>query len=204
MSEVQKPQTEARKGPGLLIGAVAVAIILGLCGGLLYGKWKQDHTALIVADYAKASLVKMTASAPGSVAPMTGFNDADGQPTTLAAFKGKIVVANLWATWCAPCRLEMPTLAALQKRYAGTDLVVVPISLDRDSDVGDAKAFIAEHPPLKLFHDGKFAMPAAMKEQGLPATVIFDREGNEIARVRGEAKWDSPEAIALFDRLLKN
>lgn len=145
----------------------------------------------------------LTPSADGAVEPTLPFDDASGKPLDLSRFRGKVVVVNLWATWCGPCVTEMPTLAALQKRYEGKDLVVVPISVDRKSAIQDVKSFIDVHPPLPLYNDASFAIPMKLKVMGLPTTIIYDRQGREVGRVKGEAKWDSPEAVALIDHLLK-
>ncbi len=135
--------------------------------------------------------------------PTLPFNDAQGRRIDLSKFKGKVVVVNLWATWCGPCVTEMPTLAKLQERYQTRDLVVVPISVDRVGYLADAKSFIGVHPPLALYNDPGFTLPIKLKVMGLPTTIIYDRRGREVARVKGEAKWDSPEALALIDHVLK-
>jgi thiol-disulfide isomerase/thioredoxin len=155
-------------------------------------------------NYAKGSLAKLeTWKAPRSE-PTTAFNDAGGKAVSLASFRGKVVVMNIWATFCAPCRTEMPTLAAVQRKYQGTDLMVLPISMDPQSHLADAKNFIDVHDPLPLYDDPKFALPAAVGHvRGIPTTVIYDRQGREVARLEGETKWDTPEAYALFDALLK-
>jgi thiol-disulfide isomerase/thioredoxin len=156
-----------------------------------------------LARYASGAMKNLVPTADQPAAPATGFFDADGRPLDLAKFKGKVVVVNLWATWCGPCVTEMPTLAALQKTYEGRDLVVLPISVDRRTYIADAKSFIGVHPPLLLYNDPAFALPMKLKVAGLPTTILYDRKGREIARVNGEAKWDSPEAKALIDHLLK-
>jgi thiol-disulfide isomerase/thioredoxin len=211
MSEVSNTDGEGAKRGGAAL-AVAAAVVLGAVvgGGVLYARLHGANQTAPAAEgksglarYAVGALKKLKTPAQAAAQPTTPFNDAAGRPVDLSKFRGKVVVLNLWATWCAPCVTEMPTLAALQRRYAGTDLLVLPVSLDRPDDLADAKSFIGVHEPLPLYHDPKFALPSALKVQGLPTTVVYDREGREVARLAGEAKWDSPEAVALFDHLLK-
>jgi thiol-disulfide isomerase/thioredoxin len=133
--------------------------------------------------------------------PSTPFVDAAGQPLNLAAFKGKVVVLNLWATWCGPCRKEMPTLGRLQAAYAGKPLAVVAVSLDTREQTETAKAFIAQYKPLAFYQDAKFNFVTDLRPAGFPTTIIFDRSGQERAIMSGEADWDSPEARAVVDRL---
>lgn len=133
------------------------------------------------------------------------FKTADGFDVTLQSFRGKVVVMNLWASWCAPCVEEMPTLGALQTAYAGQDLVVAPISIDV------ARARARAMTDLEQLSGGKLTFyndPTAAiaydsgAGSGLPTTVIFARDGREIARVAGAADWNSPEAHALIDAAL--
>jgi thiol-disulfide isomerase/thioredoxin len=121
----------------------------------------------------------------------------------LAAFRGKVVVLNLWATWCPPCRKEMPTLARLQAAYAGKPLAVVAVSLDTATETQAAKTFISQYPPLAFYQDAKFNFVTDLKPTpaGFPTTIIFDRSGQERAIMSGEADWASPEARAVVDRL---
>lgn len=164
----------------------------------------QTAAAKEVARYASGAMKSLVPSVDGAMEPTLPFADADGRTINLSKFRGKVVVVNLWATWCGPCVTEMPTLAALQKRYEGKDLAVVPISVDRKSALQDVKSFIGVHPPLTIYNDPEFSIPAKLKVMGLPTTIIYDRQGHEVARVKGEAKWDSPEALALIDHLLKS
>ncbi|MEI9965493.1 MAG: TlpA disulfide reductase family protein [Caulobacteraceae bacterium] len=114
------------------------------------------------------------------------------------------MLVNLWATWCAPCVKEMPTLAQLQSAYAGKPVKVMAVSLDKgDADIAKARAFIADKPPLAFYH-GDYALAFALNPpaEGLPTTIIYDRTGQERARLSGGADWSTPEARAVIDRLL--
>jgi thiol-disulfide isomerase/thioredoxin len=132
------------------------------------------------------------------------FSDADGNPVGVADFAGKVVLLNFWATWCPPCRAEMPSIDRLAGRMAGDDFAVLAVSADRGSIDRPAR-FLAEigvkH--LALMHDpgGKAMIGSGVL--GLPVTLILDREGREIARLIGDAEWDSPEARALIDRVIE-
>lgn len=188
-----------RFGSVVALMAAAAATLAG-CDRLYGAKGPESD----LARFASGAMKNLTASAERPVEPATAFNDAEGRALDLARFKGKVVVVNLWATWCGPCVTEMPTLAALQKKYESQGLVVLPISVDKKTYIADAKSFIGVHPPLTLYNDPEFALPAKLMVRGLPTTIIYDRQGREIARVKGEAKWDSPEALALIEHVLKS
>lgn len=153
-----------------------------------------------VARYARGAMRKLKVSDNSPAQPTISFSDADGRATTLMRFRGKVAIVNLWASWCAPCKVEMATLAALQRTYANKDLVVVPISVDRS--VADAKSFLADYDSLPLFDDSVFSVPIALGVTGLPTSVIYDRKGREVGRFLGATDWASPEARALVDYLL--
>jgi thiol-disulfide isomerase/thioredoxin len=140
-----------------------------------------------------------------SPAPATPFLDAAGKPHTLAEFKGKAVLVNLWATWCAPCVQEMPTLAKLAQTNAGQPLVVVPISLDSAEDGANAQAFIAKRPPLPFYADTKYALPFAFKPSvaSLPTTLLIDPAGNVRGRVSAGADWSGPDAKRVIEAIEK-
>jgi thiol-disulfide isomerase/thioredoxin len=207
MGEVSdlKVRRTHRRATGIAGAAALVALALAGCNrqyeaaSANVGKVQSD-----LVRYASGAMKNMVPSADGALEPAIPFDDANGKPVDLTRFRGKVVIVNLWATWCTPCVTEMPTLAALQKRYEGKDLIVVPISVDRKTAIDDVKSFIDVHPPLPIYNDSHFAIPAKLRVLGLPTTIIYDREGHEVARVKGEANWDSPEAIALVDHLLKN
>lgn len=201
----------SKKAGGLGLVALGAVLVLGLGGAALYLSNRDALKAPAAAvaprpealeRFAVGSLAKLETPAEASALETLVFNDAAGKPASTAAFKGKVVVLNLWATWCAPCVVEMPTLAALQRAYAADKVVVVPVSMDIVDKIPDAKNFIDVNEPLPLFHDPRFALPTALKVKGMPATVVYDRRGREVGRVMGEAKWDSPEARALIDYAL--
>ncbi|PKU26664.1 TlpA family protein disulfide reductase [Telmatospirillum siberiense] len=144
----------------------------------------------------------LLSSAPKLV-PSVTFTDQDGRPLGLEAFKGKVVVLDYWATWCAPCRAEFPQLDKLQGRLADKGLVVVAVSLDRKG-----KPVVDRfYEDLRISHLGKYLDPSshsatALGIRGLPTTLLIDRQGREVVRVEGEAAWDGPEIGKILEGLL--
>ncbi len=197
-----------------IIGAVAGVLLIGVIGGaaLLYAKpGLLDKAATAepaakseLARFATGSIARLETPAALEAAPAYVFKTRDGADTRLTDFRGKVVVVNLWAMWCAPCRTEMPTLARLAESYVGKDVVVLPINVDATPDaIADAKSFIDVHEPLPMYSDPKFQLPFELPGKGkMPQTVLLDREGRIRAYFSGEADWASPEAKALIDALL--
>ena len=191
-----------------LAGVATALLLIGVIGGggLLYanrhGGGKESASSTL-AVYARGSLAKLLTPAP-TPAPDYVFKDAEGRDVRFNDFNGKVAVVNLWATWCAPCKIEMPTLAALAEHYKGRDdVAVVTISMDVDKAVPEARAFIADHPPLAYYADPKFQLPFEFPGKGaMPQTILLDRRGNVRAVLTGEADWASDEAKALVDVLL--
>ncbi|MGD8326906.1 MAG: TlpA disulfide reductase family protein [Sphingomonadales bacterium] len=123
----------------------------------------------------------------------------EGKQLGLDAFKGQIVVLNLWATWCAPCVHELPSLDRLQDKLGGKDLTVIALSMDRGG-AETTKPFLAKLgiENLELYSDPKAITMRALKSAALPITLILDRKGQIVARYDGPAEWDGPEAITLL------
>jgi thiol-disulfide isomerase/thioredoxin len=172
-------------------------------GGLLYVAVTTFKPGGGLRSLAKGEMAKLVVDDKPQSQPITA-QDAQGRTVRLSDLKDQVVVVNLWATWCAPCVKEMPTLARLQSEYAGKPVKVVAISLDKgDEDVAKARAFIADKPPLKFYHgDYSLAFALTPAVEGLPTTLIFDRQGRERARLTGGADWSTPAAKAVIDRLL--
>jgi thiol-disulfide isomerase/thioredoxin len=136
--------------------------------------------------------------------PEIRFADEHGRDLTLADFHGKIVLLNIWATWCIPCRKEMPTLDRLQGRLGSEDFQVIALSIDRGG-ITPVKAFYQQ---LRLEKLGIYVDPSgtgsrALAVPGVPATLLIDRDGREIARKMGEAAWDDPEIVSLIERAIQ-
>ncbi|MEM6384839.1 MAG: TlpA disulfide reductase family protein [Pseudomonadota bacterium] len=150
----------------------------------------------------EGTMKKLIFSEPAPVSDVT-FTHADGGDFTLDGFHGKHVVVNFWATWCAPCRKEMPMLSELQTEFGGDSFEVVTIATGRN-DLNGIKRFFAEIEVdnLPLYLDPKQALARDMAVLGLPITLILDPQGREIARMRGDADWNSESAKAIIAALI--
>lgn len=138
---------------------------------------------------------------PASDVPFTA---EDGSEMTLADFAGQITVVNFWATWCAPCRAEMPDLSDLQTQIGGDDISVVTIATGRNPRPAMERFFKEiDVDNLPLHADPRSTLARDMGVLGLPITVILDREGNEMARLQGDAKWNSDNAIAILTTIVE-
>ncbi len=127
----------------------------------------------------------------------------DGGTATLEDWRGKWVLLNFWATWCAPCRHEMPMLSALQTEFGGDDFEVLTVATGRNSPAGIKKFFKDTGiDNLPRHQDPKQALASQMGIFGLPITVILNPEGQEIARLRGDADWSSDSAKAIIAELI--
>jgi thiol-disulfide isomerase/thioredoxin len=199
------------KAAGIAIaGGLLAGALIG--GGLVYVNRDAFFKAATpepaarseLARFATGSLTRLETPEATPMAPAYVFKTRDGADVTFARFRGKVVVVNLWAMWCAPCRTEMPTLARLDEAYPDSELTVLPINVDATADgLADARSFIDVHEPLPLYSDMKFQLPFELPGEGkMPQTVILDRKGRIRASFSGEADWASPEARALVDALL--
>lgn len=131
------------------------------------------------------------------------FIDMDDAEHSLADYAGQYVVLNFWATWCAPCREEMPSLNELQQTLGSEHFSVVTLATGRNPPQAIRRFFEDEGiTDLPMYRDLNQAIAREMGVFGLPITVILNPEGKEIARLRGDAHWSSPEALAWFDALL--
>ena len=174
-------------------GTLAVALLLAL------------PTQAVAADSAKTKVTfgQFIPATPPQPAPEVAFTDAQGNPASLADFRGKPAVVNLWATWCEPCLREMPSLQRLQAKLDGR-LVVAAISEDRrGAEV--VTPFVAKLglDKIAVYLDPKNAVGRAFGVRGLPTSIVLDREGREVGRVEGAAEWDSEKMLALIEPLLK-
>jgi len=137
-------------------------------------------------------------------APTVPFQLGDGTETDLSAFRGKVLIVNFWATWCAPCIKEMPSLDRLQAAFPGEDFEVVAVNQDRGG-AKKAGPFLRDKLDLHnlaLYLDPKFKLGRAFKNRGLPATYAIDRDGNLVGGLFGPAEWDSEDAKNLVRHLL--
>ena len=207
-------ESAARPRGGLLRWALWGAAAIGVAGVVYIIAQSSTNPAApkVVTGPAPASAMASTTPfaqkvvRPGQPTPPPdiAFLDAKGKAVKVGDLKGKVVVMNIWATWCAPCKLEMPTLAKLQAAYAGKGVVVMPVSIDSDDKAAEAAADIARLAPLGFWRDKEMKLPFRLSPpaEGTPTTVIYGRNGLEFARVTGEADWTSAEARALVDQAL--
>jgi thiol-disulfide isomerase/thioredoxin len=139
---------------------------------------------------------------PPVAAPDIDFLAADGSEHHLRDFLGHGMVINFWATWCAPCVEEMPSLAALSKALAPDDIAVLPLSSDRGG-AGAVEGFYRQHDVtgLPVLLDPHSAAAHAWHVRGIPTSVIIDRQGRERARLEGAADWSTAEAAAIVRKL---
>src|SRR6266481_221245 len=214
MPKTPAPRPAATRRIPVAVGAVLVGALIGFAGVYGLGGLKRgsggDTACAGAVDLAR----KIGPLAHGEVAALTmatsplrlpdlAFWDAEGKPRRLSEWRGKTVLVNLWATWCVPCRKEMPALDGLQAKLSGPDFEVVAINIDtRDPEkpknfLKDAKltrlgAFNDKN--AKVFQDLK----AIGRALGMPTSVLVDGHGCEIATIAGPAEWDSDDAVKLI------
>ncbi len=184
---------------GNAIRAVLLVGLFGVCF-VLVQSCQQPASGLDA--YAQDSVKKLTVRTAPPAQPSTVFKTADDREYTFKEHRGKTVLVNVWATWCAPCIKEMPSLDRLQALRGGDDFQVVTISIDRTKY--EPAKFFADNDIQNLtpWHDGSYGIPGNLQLYGYPTTVIYDVEGREVAYLEGDAEWDSPEALRLIDYLI--
>src|ERR1700686_2270745 len=211
MPEMPTPRPAATRRIPLVIGAVAIGAVIGFAGVYGIGGLKRNASGDPACRPAVELARKLAPLANGEVAALTmataplrlpdlAFEDASGKPKKLSDWRGRTVLVNLWATWCVPCRKEMPALESLQTRLGGANFEVVAVNIDtRDSE--KPKNFLKDanltrlgyfsDPKAKVFQDLK----SVGRALGMPTSVLVDGEGCEIATIAGAAEWDSDEAV---------
>ena len=201
-----------------MLGLGLVCILVGGAFGL-YGIGHRDGKRVAHAGACAQSLDLAQAIDPlahGELAALTlatqpnplgaiAFDDDAGMKTTIASFKGRAILLNLWATWCVPCRQEMPALNRLQGALESKDFTVVPINIDQKR-LDKPRAFLKEigATSLPFYSDSSADILQALNGKGLPTTVLIGKDSCEIATMAGPAEWDSPEAKALIERIGKD
>jgi thiol-disulfide isomerase/thioredoxin len=213
MPEMSPPRPATRRRIPLAIGAVAAVGVIGLGAFFGLGGFKRaagDPTCTGAVDLAR----KIAPLAHGEVAALTmattplrlpdlAFEDAEGKPRKLSEWRGKTVLVNLWATWCVPCRKEMPALDSLQTKLGGKDFEVVAVNIDT-RDPEKPKNFLKEAnlTALGYFTDSKAKvfqdLKGIGKALGMPTSILVDSQGCEIANLAGPAEWASDDAIKLI------
>lgn len=178
--------TNSKRGAMKL--ARALAVLAALAVVIAAGRYAYEHFAPGMAAAGAG-----TASLP---LPEIRFQDASGNSRSLADFRGRAVLLNLWATWCVPCRKEMPSLDRLQAQLGGPAFEVVALSIDRSPQA--VREFYQQYGirALALYIDPSTEVTSTLGTVGLPTTVLVDGEGRELWRRVGPAEWDAPAEVA--------
>jgi thiol-disulfide isomerase/thioredoxin len=222
MSEAA-PGQGARQRAVMALGAAALAAVLGFAAVYVtLGRPDNASPASKTAAPPPSAPAQSLPTGPGSnplsqgqmaafvfrktpeAPPEAAFQDATGKERTLADWRGKVVLLNLWATWCLPCRKEMPSLDRLQKELGSDKFEVVAVSVDRKG-LEASRKFLDETQvqDLGLYVDATARMTSTLRVVGLPATLLIDAEGRELGRLLGPAEWDSEDAKRLIRSALK-
>ncbi len=214
MPETSSPPSAAMRRIPLAIGAVAAGALIAFAGVYGYGSFRHSPSGDSACAGAVELARKIAPLAHGEVAALTmatnplrlpdlAFEDADGKPRKLSEWRGKTVLVNLWATWCVPCRKEMPALESLQARLGGPNFEVVAVNIDT-RDPEKPRNFLKEANLTRLgyFTDQKAKvfqdLKAIGRALGMPTSVLVDGQGCEIATLAGPAEWSSDDAIRLI------
>lgn len=211
-----KKQTSAKpekKSSGIIVIASALAVAAGFVAVYVSlggngndapaPKAQIGKTAGVGAKWLKAysrgKMITFVARAEPQDLPEVTFVREDGSAASLNEWRGKVVLLNLWATWCGPCRKEMPDLDRLKAELGGDDFDLVALSIDR-TGLDKPRRFLDEigvkH--LKLYNNSSGKLAASLKAFGMPTTLLLNRQGQEIGRLVGPADWGSDDAVALI------
>jgi thiol-disulfide isomerase/thioredoxin len=219
MPEPTSPPPIAPRRIAFVILAVLIGAVIGYAGVSGIGGLRHSAAGDPTCRPAVALSRKLAPLAQGEVAALTmatnplklpdlAFEDADGKPRKLSDWRGRTVLVNLWATWCVPCRKEMPALDSLQTRLGGPNFDVVAVNIDT-RDPEKPKNFLKDanltrlgyftDPKAKVFQDLK----SIGRALGMPTSVLVDGQGCEIATIAGPAEWDSDDAVKLITAAIK-
>ena len=180
----------------LIAGTLAVLYVL-------FAASSKPEPRAGLARFAVGSMERLQVMEDAPPMPTRSLRATGGGETNLQAFAGEVLVVNLWATWCAPCMEEMPTLGRLQRRFVGR-LRVIPVSVDSEADLEKAERDLARlaEGSLPSLSDITRSVLFDAQARGMPLTIVYNREGQEVARLAGGADWASDEAAALMEAVL--
>ncbi|MDF1685953.1 MAG: redoxin family protein [Parvibaculaceae bacterium] len=200
-------QKSTQTGKSALFMGLGVVVVALLAAFLYLGEGDSNGGAKSQAG--NRSVAALSAAAQGTVANFTvaknpktvadiGFVDGAGAAKKLSNWRGQVVLLNVWATWCGPCREEMPALDRLQAQMGAEDFEVVALSVDR-GDIGLPQGFYEEIgvKDLGLYHDGSAKAGSKLGVFGMPTTLLLGRQGQILGRLVGPAEWDEAHAQAL-------
>jgi thiol-disulfide isomerase/thioredoxin len=176
---------------------IGLALVLAAAAGFYLERGPRSPDTTAVTGAGEGEVLRLLRQ-PRSL-PDIGFADGDGRPTRLSNFRGKVILLNIWATWCVPCRKEMPALDRLQASLGGPDFEVLALSVDRDG-LPAAKAFYLQTGirQLRVYIDQSGQALSDLGATAIPTTLLIDRHGNEIGRKIGPAEWDGPALIKVI------
>lgn len=179
------------------LAKVCFALALASAVGFYLGYGRSPGTAALTA-MGESEVLRLLHEP--RLLPDFGFKDGDGRPRRISDYRGKVILLNLWATWCTPCRKEMPALDRLQARRGGADFEVIVLSVDRDG-LPAVSAFYAQTgiTHLRIYMDESGAAMADLGVAAIPTTLLIDPGGNEIGRKTGPADWDSPALVKFIN-----
>jgi thiol-disulfide isomerase/thioredoxin len=219
MPDNPSPHPAPKRRLPVAIGAVVAGAVIGFAGyyGLpLLKRGSGGEPACIaavevakrIAPLAQGEVAAVTMATAPLRLPDLAFEDAAGNPKKLSDWRGKTVLLNLWATWCVPCRKEMPALDALQAKLGGKDFEVVAVNIDtRDPDKPRNFLKEANLTTLAYFADQKAKVFQDLKSigraLGMPTSVLVDAQGCEIGTIAGPAEWASEDAVKLIKAAIK-
>ena len=178
-------------GSGFVAGIIAVAV--------LYENSGDD-----VQHVPPPQLDKFELTADHPMVADLAFEDGAGKPTSIAAFRGRVLLLNLWATWCAPCVAELPALARVQTALSAEKFQVLPVDMEK-LEAAKVAAFLKEHGSenLPVYIDRNLAVMRGFEAFALPFTVLIDADGREIGRASGPQEWDHPDVLAYLRGLAR-
>jgi thiol-disulfide isomerase/thioredoxin len=178
------------------------AVILSAALYVGCGETGNPETGKAVVLTPAGKVAEFKVAAEPKPAPELVFTTVGDKEVKLSDFRGKTVLLNFWATWCAPCKVEMPSLDRLQAQLGGDGLAVVAISSDRAGKRAVDPYFDEAGIKLTRYYDPKNAAGMALGVTGLPTSVLIDSEGRELGRILGDAEWDGPDAVALVKQAM--
>src|SRR5580700_6457069 len=215
MPELPPSRPAATRRIPIAIAAVLIGAVIGFAGVYGIGGLRRNATgdaacrgavdlAHRIAPLAHGEVAALTVATTPLRLPDLAFEDADGKPKKLSDWRGRTVLVNLWATWCVPCRKEMPALEGLQTKLGGPNFEVVAVNIDT-RDPEKPKNFLRDAHLTRLgyFTDQKAKVFQDLKgigrALGMPTSVLVDGQGCEIATIAGPAQWDSADAVKLIN-----
>lgn len=207
------PRATSPRRIGLIAAGITIGALVGVAAVYGIGSLTRNagdaacrptfDVARKIAPFAKGEVAAVTPASRPLLVPDLVFQDASGAQTKLSDWRGRTILLNLWATWCVPCRKEMPALDELQTKLGGDDFQVVAINIDT-RDLDKPKAFLKEagisslghysDHKAKVFQDLKLVGKAF----GMPTSILIDKAGCEIGTIAGPAEWASDDAVRLI------